>query len=35
MLVAESYDLDEKEVSSDDDEMVQIKVLMAFADDES
>ncbi|GJZ04710.1 hypothetical protein Tco_0537985 [Tanacetum coccineum] len=34
-LVAEAYKWDEKEVSSDDNEMVEVKVLMALADDES
>ncbi|GJT77463.1 hypothetical protein Tco_1044188 [Tanacetum coccineum] len=33
-LVAESYDLDEEEVSLYDEEMVEHKVLMALADDE-
>ncbi|GJZ04711.1 hypothetical protein Tco_0537986 [Tanacetum coccineum] len=34
-LVAKAYKWDEKEVSSDDNEMVEVKVLMALADDES
>ncbi|GKF92766.1 retrovirus-related pol polyprotein from transposon TNT 1-94, partial [Tanacetum coccineum] len=34
-LVAEAYEWDEEEVSSDDNEMVEVKVLMALADDES
>ncbi|GKA13274.1 hypothetical protein Tco_0692920 [Tanacetum coccineum] len=34
-LVAQAYEWDEEEVSSDDNEMVELKVLMALADDES
>ncbi|GJR87455.1 retrovirus-related pol polyprotein from transposon TNT 1-94 [Tanacetum coccineum] len=34
-LVAEAYEWDEEEVSSDDNEMVEVKVLMALADDEN
>nr|GEU76252.1 uncharacterized mitochondrial protein AtMg00810-like [Tanacetum cinerariifolium] len=33
-LIAEAYEWDEEEVSSDDNEMVEVKVLMALADDE-
>ncbi|GKB67982.1 hypothetical protein Tco_0929394 [Tanacetum coccineum] len=32
-LIAEAYDWDEEEVSSDDNEMVEVKVLMALAED--
>ncbi|GJW84837.1 hypothetical protein Tco_0157982 [Tanacetum coccineum] len=32
-LIAEAYDWDEEEVSSDDNEMVEVKVFMALADD--
>ncbi|GKA32844.1 reverse transcriptase domain-containing protein [Tanacetum coccineum] len=34
-LVAEAYEWDEKDVSSDDNEMVEVKVLMALADDKN
>ncbi|GJR20895.1 hypothetical protein Tco_0969422 [Tanacetum coccineum] len=34
-LLAEAYEWDEDEVSSDDNEMVEVKVLMALTDDES
>ncbi|GKC77490.1 hypothetical protein Tco_1128264, partial [Tanacetum coccineum] len=34
-LVAEAYEWDEEDVSSDDNEMVKVKVLMALADDEN
>ncbi|GKA49596.1 hypothetical protein Tco_0742669 [Tanacetum coccineum] len=34
-LVAESYKWDEEDVSSDDNEMTEVKVLMALVDDES
>ncbi|GJS65720.1 hypothetical protein Tco_0680284 [Tanacetum coccineum] len=34
-LVAEAYEWDEEEVSLDDNEMVEVKVLMALADDKS
>ncbi|GJT76298.1 hypothetical protein Tco_1043023 [Tanacetum coccineum] len=34
-LVAEAYKWDEEEVSSDDNEMVEVKVLMVLVDDES
>ncbi|GKC42728.1 hypothetical protein Tco_1060450 [Tanacetum coccineum] len=34
-LVVELYELDEEEVSSDDDEMVEVKVFMTLTDDES
>ncbi|GJT90337.1 hypothetical protein Tco_1079182 [Tanacetum coccineum] len=34
-LVAEVYEWDEKDVSSDDNEMVEVKVLMALADDKN
>nr|GEV68201.1 retrovirus-related Pol polyprotein from transposon TNT 1-94 [Tanacetum cinerariifolium] len=33
-LIAEAYEWDKEEVSSDDNEMVEVKVLMALADDE-
>ncbi|GJZ53018.1 hypothetical protein Tco_0607903 [Tanacetum coccineum] len=33
-LVSETYDLDKEEVNSDDEQMVEVKVLMAFADEE-
>ncbi|GJR74273.1 hypothetical protein Tco_0086638 [Tanacetum coccineum] len=33
-LVVESHDWNEEEISSDDEEMVTVKVLMALADDE-
>nr|GEW07113.1 retrovirus-related Pol polyprotein from transposon TNT 1-94 [Tanacetum cinerariifolium] len=33
VLIAEAYEWDEKEVSSDDNEMVEVKVLMAIAKD--
>nr|GEZ21436.1 hypothetical protein [Tanacetum cinerariifolium] len=33
-LVAEAYEWDKEKVSSDDNEMVEVKVLMALADDE-
>nr|GEW29114.1 uncharacterized mitochondrial protein AtMg00810-like [Tanacetum cinerariifolium] len=32
-LIAEAYEWDEEEVSSNDDEMIELKVLMALADD--
>ncbi|GJW99935.1 hypothetical protein Tco_0183849 [Tanacetum coccineum] len=34
-LVAEAYEWDEEEVSSDDNEMVEVKVLMALSDEEN
>nr|GEY09841.1 hypothetical protein [Tanacetum cinerariifolium] len=34
-LVVEAYERDEKDVSSDDNEMVKVKVLMALVDDEN
>ncbi|GJT57292.1 hypothetical protein Tco_0992346 [Tanacetum coccineum] len=34
-LVAEAYEWDEKDVSSDDNDMTEVKVLMALADDEN
>ncbi|GKC15479.1 hypothetical protein Tco_1012261, partial [Tanacetum coccineum] len=34
-LVAEAYEWDEEDVSSDDNEMVKVKVLMALANDEN
>ncbi|GJV35505.1 hypothetical protein Tco_1407982 [Tanacetum coccineum] len=34
-IVAEAYEWDEEEVSSDDNEMVEVKVLMALVDDEN
>nr|GEY66546.1 hypothetical protein [Tanacetum cinerariifolium] len=34
-LIAEAYKWDEEEVSSDDNEMVKVKIFMALADDES
>ncbi|GKB56254.1 hypothetical protein Tco_0912440, partial [Tanacetum coccineum] len=34
-LVAEAYEWDEEEVSSDDNEMVEVKVFMALAEDEN
>nr|GEW88388.1 hypothetical protein [Tanacetum cinerariifolium] len=34
-LVAEAYEWDEEEVSSDDNEMVELNVLMALVDDEN
>nr|GEV65963.1 hypothetical protein [Tanacetum cinerariifolium] len=34
-LVAEAYEWDKKDVSSDDNEMVKVKVLMALTDDEN
>ncbi|GKA60192.1 hypothetical protein Tco_0759599 [Tanacetum coccineum] len=34
-LVAEEYEWDEEDVSSDDNEMTEVKVLMALADDEN
>ncbi|GKE57462.1 hypothetical protein Tco_1496647 [Tanacetum coccineum] len=34
-LVAEAYEWDEEDVSLDDNEMVEVKVLMAFADDKN
>ncbi|GJS24296.1 hypothetical protein Tco_0452928 [Tanacetum coccineum] len=34
-LVVEAYEWDEEDVSSDDNEMVEVKVLMALADDEN
>nr|GFB31181.1 retrovirus-related Pol polyprotein from transposon TNT 1-94 [Tanacetum cinerariifolium] len=34
-LVAEAYEWDEEDVSSDDNEMVEVKVLMALADDKN
>ncbi|GJX70012.1 hypothetical protein Tco_0307183 [Tanacetum coccineum] len=34
-LVAEAYEWDEEDVSSDDNEMVEVKVLMALVDDEN
>ncbi|GJV77574.1 retrovirus-related pol polyprotein from transposon TNT 1-94, partial [Tanacetum coccineum] len=34
-LVTEAYEWDEEDVSSDDNEMTEVKVLMALADDES
>ncbi|GKB96958.1 hypothetical protein Tco_0983095, partial [Tanacetum coccineum] len=34
-LVAEAYEWDEEEVSSDDNEIVKVKVLMALDDDEN
>ncbi|GJT26125.1 hypothetical protein Tco_0906400, partial [Tanacetum coccineum] len=34
-LVAKAYEWEEKEMSSDENEMVEVKVLMALADDES
>ncbi|GJS67725.1 hypothetical protein Tco_0682290 [Tanacetum coccineum] len=34
-LVVEAYEWDEEDVSSDDNEMTEVKVLMALADDES
>ncbi|GKE60006.1 hypothetical protein Tco_1510373, partial [Tanacetum coccineum] len=33
ILIAEAYEWDEEEVSSDDNEMVEFKVLMALAED--
>ncbi|GJW71590.1 hypothetical protein Tco_0128507, partial [Tanacetum coccineum] len=32
-LIAKAYEWDEKEVSSDDNEMVEVKVLMALAEE--
>ncbi|GKG50706.1 hypothetical protein Tco_0538830, partial [Tanacetum coccineum] len=32
-LIAEAYEYDEEEVSSDDNEMVAVKVLMALAEE--
>ncbi|GKF66354.1 hypothetical protein Tco_0192871 [Tanacetum coccineum] len=34
-FVAESYEWDDEDVSSDDNELTEIKVLVAFADDEN
>ncbi|GKG02733.1 hypothetical protein Tco_0310369, partial [Tanacetum coccineum] len=34
-LVAKAYEWDEEDVSSDDNEMVEVKILMALANDES
>ncbi|GKE78444.1 hypothetical protein Tco_1544564, partial [Tanacetum coccineum] len=34
-LVVEAYEWDKEDVSSDDNEMTEVKVLMALADDES
>nr|GFA01442.1 hypothetical protein [Tanacetum cinerariifolium] len=34
-LVAEAYEWDEEDVSSDDNDMTEVKVLMALADDEN
>nr|GFB15557.1 retrovirus-related Pol polyprotein from transposon TNT 1-94 [Tanacetum cinerariifolium] len=34
-LVAEAYEWDEEDVSSDDNEMIEVKVLMALVDDEN
>ncbi|GJY64855.1 hypothetical protein Tco_0466315 [Tanacetum coccineum] len=34
-LVAEAYECDEEDVSSDDNEIVEVKVIMALADDEN
>ncbi|GKE09497.1 hypothetical protein Tco_1413048 [Tanacetum coccineum] len=34
-LVDEAYEWDEKDVSSDDNDMTEVKVLMALADDEN
>ncbi|GJZ51851.1 hypothetical protein Tco_0606366 [Tanacetum coccineum] len=33
-MVVETYDLDVEEVTSDDEEMVKVEVLMAFSGDE-
>ncbi|GJT57243.1 hypothetical protein Tco_0992297 [Tanacetum coccineum] len=34
-LIVEAYEWDEEEVSSDDDEMVEVKVLMVLAEDDA